>query len=147
MTPISEEIYKQYQKNYAVYPGDLVTLSRATTNRLVLIPETAPQCIANINIIVMRPNSNFIVPTYLYLLLTSKYGKALFSSLEKGTSLKSISIKELKQLPIKVISITKQYEIAKQYNRIKTKYIKAYEEYRNNLEECYSALHDDDLHN
>ncbi len=147
LTPISEEIYKQYQKNYAVYPGDLVTLSRATTNRLVLIPETAPHCIANINIIVIRPNCNYIVPTYLYLLLTSKYGKALFSSLEKGTSLKSISIKELKQLPIKVIPITKQQEITKHYNKIKAKYLKAYEEYQNNLEECYSALHEDNLNN
>lgn len=143
LTPISKNIYDQNEKGYAVYPFDLVTLASTTTNKIVFIPETAPYCIANNNIYIIRPNRNIVNPIYLYLLLTSNYGKALFSVLEKGVglkSLKSIGIKALKQLQVNIPSLTCQEQVAKKFLDTYNTYQKAKYEYKKKLDKCYSEL-------
>ena len=117
LTPIPQILYQQNEANYAVYPGDIVMLSRATTNRVVLIPKGNAYYLANLNILVLRPDQNIIDPNYLFLLLNSPNGRSLISSLEKGTMLKSISIKELKELKLDVLDMPAQKALVEQYNK------------------------------
>ena len=131
LTPIPETLYKEHEINYRVYPGDIVMLSRATTNRVVLIPEGDEFYLANINLLVLRPDTSIINPVYLYLLLSSKNGKSLLASIEKGATLKSISINDLKNLNLSISSLYSQKEIANEYlkeleliNLAKNKFIK-----------------------
>lgn len=116
LTPIPQLLYQQNENNYAVYPGDIVMLSRATTNRVVLIPKGDASYLANLNILVLRPDQTKIDSSYLYLLLNSPNGRSLISSIEKGTTLKSISIKELKELKLDILDITTQKMLVEQYN-------------------------------
>lgn len=51
LTPIPKNLFLEHEENYAVYPGDIVMLSRATTNRVVLIPTNENKnYLANINL-------------------------------------------------------------------------------------------------
>ncbi len=116
LTPISQKLYKENEISYAVYPGDIVMLSRATSNRAVLIPQGSDYYyLANINLLVLRPDKSLINPIYLYLLLSSKNGKSLLASIEKGTALKSVSINDLKYLQINTLPLDKQKIIADKY--------------------------------
>ena len=140
LTPIPEYLYLEHATNYAIYPGDIVMLSRATTNRVVLIPEGNIKYLANINLLILRPDPKTVNPIYLYLLLNSPKGKSLLSSIEKGVTLKSISIKDLKNLPISITDFTTQQEIADKYvlerqtlNQAKERFYKFIREVQNNI--------------
>jgi hypothetical protein len=140
LTPIPEQLYKEHQTNYAVYPGDIVMLSRATTNRVVLIPDGEAYYLANINLLVLRPDITRVNPVYLYLLLSSKNGKSLLASIEKGTTLKSISIKDLKNLSLNILPLDKQKVIADNYINELAQFNLAKTKFRQFMDKCQDYL-------
>lgn len=140
LTPIPEYLYRDNATNYAILPGDIVMLSRATTNRVVLIPEGNTKYLANINILILRPDTDIIDPTYLYLLLNSNNGKSLLSSIEKGVTLKSISIKDLKNLSINILDLALQKEIADKYKQELKELNLAHEKFKQFMQKCQHDL-------
>ena len=140
LTPITESLYNEHKINYAVYPGDIVMLSRATSNRVVLIPEGSDHYLANINILVLRPDKSIINPVYLYLLLSSKNGKSLISSIEKGITLKSVSIKDLKDLSLDIMPLEKQNAISVSYINELTELKVAQTKFSKFMDECQNNL-------
>lgn len=140
LTPIPESIYNKHERLYKLEAGDLIILSRATSNRVTMIPISMPLCIAHSNIIVIRPQRTITNPVYLSFVLNSKYGKALINSIQKGITLKSISLVDLKKLEINLPDLSTQNLIAEKVTTARAKLDDEILAYNQVMAECESQI-------
>lgn len=136
LVAIDSETYNN-NLQFKLQPGDILLLSRSTTNKVAIVPDNIPNCIINPNVICIRPDPSKINPEYLYLLLNSRYGKSLIANIEKGTVLKSISISQLKQLVLNISTQEKQFQLSAEYRAIQEQYQQAkthFEEFLSNVD-------------
>ncbi len=140
LTPVPESIYKKHERLYKLEIGDIIILSRATNNRVTMIPHNMPLCIAHSNILVVRPNKDLVNPEFLTFIFNSKYGKALINSIQKGITLKSISIVDLKKLEINLPDLTAQHLIAKRVTEAKAKLEHEILAYKQVIDDCEALL-------
>lgn len=140
LTPIPENIYNKYERLYKLEAGDLIILSRATNNRVTMIPKNMPLCIAHSNVIVVRLNKDLANPAFLSFIFNSKYGKALINSIQKGITLKSISIVDLKKLEINLPDLNTQNLIAEKVTTARAKLDDEILAYNQIIAECEEQI-------
>lgn len=94
-------------------PNDIILILKGSAGKVGIVPEDAPtkgdRCwMANRSGIVLRVNSNLIDAKALYAYLKSDLGQVQLSSLVKGASIPNISLKELKTLPVVLLTLDEQ---------------------------------------
>jgi type I restriction enzyme M protein len=110
--------------NYLLQEGDVILPARGTAIRTAVFHEQNNPFIASSNVIVIRPNANYLDSIYLKMFLDSPIGNKIISCAQQGTAVMNISYKDLKDLEIPVPPIAKQKEIAKQYSEELERYRK-----------------------
>jgi type I restriction enzyme M protein len=110
-------IDEKYEK-FCIEDGDLIIskispfkIARAKT------PE-GKKVLANGNLYFIKVDESKVNPVYLEFILQSELGISQLSRLAKGSTIKNISIQDLKEVKIPVLSMEKQKQIADKYESI-----------------------------
>lgn len=102
---------------YAVKKNDVIVTSKSSKVKTVVVDiEPKEKIIVTGGMIIVRPNTNMVDPTYLKIFLDSEQGQNALKSIQKGMSIVMINSKELATVLIPLIDINKQLDIARKYN-------------------------------
>ncbi|MEK4272537.1 restriction endonuclease subunit S [Paenibacillus sp. FSL R7-0026] len=111
--------------NYLLQAGDLLLPARGTVIRIAVFQEQKYPCIASSNIIVIRPNEQLLLGTYLKVFLDSPMGSKVLAGKQQGTVVINISYKDLKTLEIPLLRLDEQKIIAEEYEQERTRYVES----------------------
>lgn len=100
---------------YILQEGDILLTARSTTLKSAIFHEQSFPCIANVSLIVIRPNKKTLNSIYLKLFLDSVVGNKLIKSVQQGAVLISINYKDLGLIDVPVPDITEQNIKAAKY--------------------------------
>jgi restriction endonuclease S subunit len=102
---------KFYEK-YLVAAGDILFMSRGTSNHAVLIESVPDPTIAPLSFFIIRPKQN-VRPEYLVWYLNQDMMKGKLNEIRSGAGTPMISSKEFRELSIPLPPLTIQEKIAK----------------------------------
>ena len=117
--PYLKEIDEKHQKSL-LQAGDLL-ISRTAPFKVAIMPETGTKVLANGNLYYLRFKSDKVNPTYAMMFLNSERGRQALDAFSKGMTLSMLSLKDLADIEIPVISMEKQREMVKQYEELSKK--------------------------
>ena len=117
--PYLKEIDEKHQKSL-LQAGDLL-ISRTAPFKVAIMPETGTKVLANGNLYYLRFKSDKVNPTYAMMFLNSERGRQALDAFSKGMTLSMLSLKDLADIEIPVISMEKQQEMVKQYEELSKK--------------------------
>lgn len=104
---------------YCVTEGSLV-ISRSAPIKIAIIPDLhGKKVLANGNMYFMQLDENRVNPIYVLCYLKSRDGIKQIEFLSKGSSITTISIKDLQQILIPMIPMEAQAQIAEKYASIR----------------------------
>ncbi|MFH7764961.1 restriction endonuclease subunit S [Acinetobacter sp. BSP-28] len=94
--------------------GDIVFLAKGTNLRAAIVTAEQEQLnlLAPATCLVIKVNSNLVLPEFLTVFLNSEYGQAVLTSLNKGTVIMNIPVSGLKDIEINLPDLSKQEIIA-----------------------------------
>ncbi len=101
---------------YMVQEGDIIISSRGVSTKICIIPKHEGKVLLSQNFIGIRlkiGNS----PEYIKEFLESPLGQFLIGSKQAGTSVITLNPKDLKQIPIELLPLEKQFNIMKDYKK------------------------------
>lgn len=102
---------------YAVKKNDVIVTSKSSKVKTVVVDiEPKEKILVTGGMIVVRPDTKLLNPTYLKIFLDSTQGQNALKSIQKGQVIVTINSKELATISIPVIDIEKQIEKANKYN-------------------------------
>lgn len=102
---------------YAVKKNDLVVTSKSSKVKTVVVDiEPKEKILVTGGMIIVRPDTKLLDPTYLKIFLDSEQGQNALKAIQKGSVIITINSKELSTVLIPVIDIDKQIEKAQKYN-------------------------------
>ena len=102
---------------YAVKKNDLVVTSKSSKVKTVVVDiEPKEKILVTGGMIIVRPDTKLLDPTYLKIFLDSEQGQNALKAIQKGSIIITINSKELSTVLIPVIDIDKQIEKARKYN-------------------------------
>lgn len=102
---------------YAVKKNDLVITSKSSKVKTVVVDiEPKEKILVTGGMIIVRPNTKLLDPTYLKIFLDSEQGQNALKAIQKGSVIITINSKELSTVLIPLIDIDKQIEKAQKYN-------------------------------
>lgn len=102
---------------YAVKKDDLVVTSKSSKVKTVVVDiEPKEKILVTGGMIIVRPDTKLLDPTYLKIFLDSEQGQNALKAIQKGSIIITINSKELSTVLIPVIDIDKQIEKAQRYN-------------------------------
>lgn len=104
---VEETVWKLFTQKYVPQPNDVVVSRVGSYGNFALIPNN--QCCLGQNVALIHPKIN---PQYLYYVLTSTMTKQWINNNVKGTSQKSLSLADIKRVPIPVPNENNQKYIA-----------------------------------
>lgn len=104
---VEETVWKLFTQKYVPQPNDVVVSRVGSYGNFALIPDN--QCCLGQNVALIHPKIN---PQYLYYVLTSTMTKQWINNNVKGTSQKSLSLADIKRVPIPVPNENNQKCIA-----------------------------------
>lgn len=104
---VEETVWKLFTQKYVPQPNDVVVSRVGSYGNFALIPDN--QCCLGQNVALIHPKIN---PQYLYYVLTSTMTKQWINNNVKGTSQKSLSLADIKRVPIPVPNENNQKYIA-----------------------------------
>lgn len=93
---------------YQVEAGDIVLTSKGSILKIALIDESVKNAIISSNLCIIRVNSNKYKAVVLKYFLESKIGTRLLESIWKGAVIRSLSNKDLENLPLPNMNIEYQ---------------------------------------
>ena len=129
---------------FAVHCGDVVVTSKSSKIKTVVIDiEPKEKIIVTGGMLIVRPNSEKLNPTYLKMFLDSDIGQAALKSIQKGNPIVTITATGLATVQIPLINIEKQNDKAIRYNT-KLSTIVAYKQEIKRLENSLKSLFEDD---
>lgn len=102
--------------SYLVQKGDILLSVRGSTNKVELIEEGHDKLLVHANLVSLRVRAGYD-EHFLKLYLESSLGQILLATLARGTTVKQISIQDLRILPVPNLSLAKQQEIVANYQR------------------------------
>ena len=126
--------------NYLLQEGDILIPARGTVIRTSVFHVQNHPCIANSNVIVIRPDGKVLDSIYLKIFLDSPLGNKMVSGLQQGTAVMNISYKDLLSLEIPVPSIEKQRGVAEKYTEALSLYQKIVTEAEKNWKNVLHRL-------
>lgn len=102
---------------YAVKKNDLVVTSKSSKVKTVVVDiEPREKILVTGGMIIVRPDTKLLDPTYLKIFLDSEQGQNALKAIQKGSIIITINSKELSTVLIPVIDIDKQSEKSQKYN-------------------------------
>lgn len=104
--------------SYLVRKGDILLSVRGSTNKVELIEEEHDKLLVHANLVSLRVRAGYD-EHFLKLYLESSLGQILLATLARGTTVKQISIQDLRLLPVPNLSLARQQEIVASYQRKK----------------------------
>lgn len=110
---------------YAVKKNDVIMTSKSSKIKIAVIDkEPDEKVIVTGGMIIMRPNTSRLDPTYLKIFLDSEQGQIVLKSIQKGITIVTINAKDLSTISIPLVNIEQQHEKAKKYNeKLSTLYV------------------------
>ena len=102
--------------SYLVQKGDILLSIRGSTNKVELIEEEHDKLLVHANLVSLRVRAGYD-EHFLKLYLKSSLGQILLTTLARGTTVKQISIQDLRLLPVPNLSLARQQEIVANYQR------------------------------
>lgn len=110
--------YKDTKFNkYAVQKNDVVVTSKSSKVKTVVVDiEPKENILVTGGMIIVRPNTELLDPTFLKIFLDSSEGQLALHHIQKGATIISINAKDLAGIIVPKVKIEKQREIAKKYN-------------------------------
>lgn len=107
---------EKVNEKYILKKNDIIIKAKSGDNTAAIIDEEIENTVATSHFIVIRiEDENIIDPQYLAMYLNSEFAQDYFDIYREGTAIPIIKMKTLESLPIKVLSIEKQKELAKIY--------------------------------
>ncbi|MFR8870776.1 TaqI-like C-terminal specificity domain-containing protein [Paraclostridium sordellii] len=107
---------EKVNEKYLLKKNDIILKAKSGDNTAAIINEEVENMVATAHFIVIRvEDENIIDPEYLAMYLNSEYAQNYFKSCREGIAISIIKLKSLENLPIKMIDIEKQRELAKIY--------------------------------
>ena len=94
--------------NYLLEKDDLVLSIRGGTNKVGIIDRDMDKLLFNANLVRLRVKRRQCNPKWLQIYLTSLIGQWLLKRISRGTTVQQITVSELKDLPIPVLSLEEQ---------------------------------------
>lgn len=94
--------------NYLLEKDDLVLSIRGGTNKVGIIDRDMDKLLFNANLVRLRVKRRQCNPKWLQMYLTSLIGQWLLKRISRGTTVQQITLSELKELPIPVLSLEEQ---------------------------------------
>ncbi len=104
--------------SYLVQKGDILLSVRGSTNKVELIEDGHDKLLVHANLVSLRVGAGYD-EHFLKLYLESSLGQILLTTLARGTTVKQISIQDLRLLPVPNLSLARQQEIVASYQRKK----------------------------
>ncbi|MDD3396009.1 MAG: N-6 DNA methylase [Acidaminococcaceae bacterium] len=105
----------------SVEVGDILLAAKGTMIKAALVrTKYKLPLLADQNIIVIRPNSRLIEPTYLLMLLNSKIGEMILRSTQIGDNLVSLSPGKVREIKVPLLDKEAQHQAVEQYNLVNT---------------------------
>lgn len=102
---------------FAVHKNDVVITSKSSrVKTLVVDIEPKEKILVTGGMLIVRPDTSKLNPTYLKIYLDSQQGKIALKQIQNGTLIVSINAKDLGNVLVPDTPIEKQNNIAKQYN-------------------------------
>lgn len=102
--------------SYLVQKGDILLSVRGSTNKVELIEDGHDKLLVHANLVSLRVGAGYD-EHFLKLYLKSSLGQILLATLARGTTVKQISIQDLRILPVPNLSLARQQEIVANYQR------------------------------
>ena len=122
--------------------GDLLIPNKGNTSKVVLYKNTGKNCIASANLLIIRPDNNFINSEYLLVYLRSTIGQKLIKGLQRGAAMPFINHEDLKGLAVIVPNLPKQDNFIKSYKSKMEKYKQQLEEVQQNITQLEQDVND-----
>ncbi len=94
--------------NYLLEKDDLVLSIRGGTNKVGIVDRDMDKLLFNANLVRLRVKYRQCNPKWLQIYLTSLIGQWLLKRISRGTTVQQITMSELKELPIPVLSLEEQ---------------------------------------
>ena len=102
---------------YAVKKNDIVVTSKSSKVKTVVVDiEPKEKILVTGGMIIVRPNTELLNPTYLKIFLDSEQGQNALKAIQKGATIITINSKELSTILIPLIDLRKQADTANKYN-------------------------------
>ena len=127
-------------RTYILEDGDILVPARGTAVRTAVFKKQDYPCIASSNLVVIRPRNGLLNSIYLKMFLDSPLGCKLLESAQQGTSVINLSYKDMQSLEIPLPEITKQEELAKEYQTELTIYLESINEAENRWRSALDRL-------
>ena len=106
-------------ERYCLQPSDLVlSKSGAPFKVAVVNPDEESKVLASGNLYIVRLDREKIDPHYALAFLSSKVGKELLLRASAGTTIPSISVQNLKTIPIPLVPMAQQRKIAREHQKL-----------------------------
>lgn len=97
-------------KQYLVKEGDIIISSRGTAIKIAIVPSLDEEIILSHNFIGLRPHKH-IYASYLKAYLQSPIGQYYLTSLQKGSAVKVLSLKEIADVMVPDLAYERQKQI------------------------------------
>lgn len=141
---IDEEKYSQ-MKRFTVKPKDLIISCSGTIGKVDLISEKDPIGIISQALLILRANTDIVLPEYLFYFLKSDYGYNSIISRSMGSVQVNIAKREvIENIKINIPSLKEQKKIVKILSNIDEK-IKLNNQINDNLYEILTTLYKETL--
>lgn len=102
--------------NYLVHKGDLLLSIRGTSNKVGLVDREQDKLLVNANLVRIRPLSSYL-SEWLKLYFESPMSQILLERISKGTTIRQISIHDLRDFPIPKLTLEQQQQALDRYKK------------------------------
>ncbi|MCQ2776419.1 MAG: N-6 DNA methylase [Bacilli bacterium] len=127
---------------YAIQKDDVIVTSKSSKVKVCVVDiEPKEKILVTGGMIIVRPDTSKLKPTYLKLYLDSANGQLALKSIQRGATIITINAKDLSSIIIPEASLDKQEIVTKKYNSKLTTYLALKEEIKrieNSLNNLYS---------
>jgi type I restriction-modification system DNA methylase subunit len=111
-TNTSLPLAEMLQKGIYLKPGDLLLSSLLVKdNSVFMVPENSRPAIANRSLLVISPDPDKVIPSYLFALFRHEVVKVQLERLSVGSSMRSATPRLLREIQIPLIPLQKQKQI------------------------------------
>lgn len=122
---------------YAIHKNDVIVTSKTSKIKIAVVDiEPKEKILVTGGMIIIRPNTEKIDPTFIKIYLDSEQGQLKLKSIQKGTVIISFTAKDLSNISIPDININLQREKAELYNSKLSSLIA----YKNEIEKIENKL-------
>lgn len=141
----STDIDEERIEKYLLKENDILISSKGTAIKLALVTNLGDRkVIPHNNLMVIRVNSEEVLPAYLCCFLNSESGRLILNSLQTGSIIINITKSNLLELIVPVIDMDTQETIVNHYNILKNEIIKL-KSRLNVLEQKIMFIYDDEV--